>query len=229
VWVTSIRPGEALVGHWSLDEGQGTVAHDTTPNALHGTITGCQWVAGRKGTALAFGGSSAEAVGGPAATPPVTDLVEVPDAPALNLPEEVTVAFWLRLAGDTGSWQFPVTKFRGNLARNYGMYIRPGDFSAFFSTSFADGAAPHVDIGGGPNLNDGQWHHLAATCALAAGQIVVYVDGRKVGSQAAAPALLKTVAEPLRFGAGTKGLIDEIRLYGRALSAAEVKRLAAEP
>jgi hypothetical protein len=228
-WVTSIRPGEALVGHWSFDEGQGTMAHDTSPNALHGTITGCQWVPGRKGTALAFGGGSAEAVGGPAVALPVMDVVEVPDAPALNLPEEVTVAFWLKLTGDTGSWQFPVTKFRGNLARNYGMYIRPADFSAFFSASFVGAAAAHADVGGGPNLNDGQWHHLAAVCALAAGQITVYVDGRRVGGMGVPPEPMKTVDEPLRFGAGTKGVLDEVQLYGRALSETEVSQLAREP
>jgi hypothetical protein len=229
VWVTSIRPGEALIGHWRFDEGQGTVAHDATPNALHGQIAGCQWVPGRQGMALAFSGSSAAAVGGPAGALPVPDLVEVPAAAALNLPEEATVAFWIKLTGDTGSWQFPVTKFRGNLARNYGVYLRPGDFSAYFSTSFVGAATPHVDVGGGPNLNDGQWHHLAATSAVAAGQIAVYVDGRRVGSQGVSPDLMRTVDEPLRFGAGTKGILDEVRVYGRALSPAEIQRLAEEP
>jgi|GEM_PF-838381 len=229
VMVTSIPAGDALVGHWSFDEGQGAVAHDTTPHALHGTITGCQWVPGRKGTALAFGGSSAQAVGGVAAPAAVPDLVTIPDAPALNLPEEVTVAFWLRLDGDTGSWQFPVAKFRGNQVRNYGVYIRPGDVAAAFSTSLAGEAAPHLDVAGGPGLNDGQWHHLAATCALAESRISVYVDGRRVGSQGISPAPMKAVAEPLRIGAGTRGGIDEVRVYGRALSADEISRLATDP
>jgi uncharacterized Zn-binding protein involved in type VI secretion len=229
VWVTSIRPGEALVGHWSFDEGQGTVAHDSTPNAQHGTITGCQWVPGRKGMALAFGGSSAQAVGGVAGPAGVADLVTVPDAPALNLPEEVTVAFWLKLAGDTGTWQFPVTKFRSNLARNYGMYIRPGDCSAAFSTSFEGEPAPHVDVAGGPSLKDGQWHHLAATCVLSEGRMAVYVDGQPVASQGTPARLMTTVDDPLRIGAGTLGVIDEVRLYGRALTAEELGRLAAEP
>ncbi|MBT7165157.1 MAG: hypothetical protein HN904_20425 [Victivallales bacterium] len=227
--VTSVRPGDALAGYWSFDEGQGKVARDATPNANHGTVTGCRWVPGRKGMALAFGGSSAEAVGGPAVAGGEPDLVVVPDAPALDLPEEVTVAFWLKLTGDTGSWQFPVTKFRSNLARNYGMYVCPGTFVPAFSTSFVDAAAPHSDASGGPALNDGQWHHLAATYALATGRVVVYVDGRQTGALVGAPRLLKTVDEPLRMGAGTRGVIDEVRVYGRALSAAEAAQLAREP
>ena len=228
--VTSVRPGEALVGYWSFDEGQGKVAHDTTPNANHGTVTGCHWVPGRKGMALAFGGSSAEAVGGPAGPAAAADLVVVPSAPALDLPEEVTVAFWLQLTGDTGSWQFPVTKFQSNLARNYGIYIRPAAFSPAFSTSFAEpGASAHSDAGGGPSLKDGQWHHLAATYALATGRIVMYVDGRTTGTRAGPPHLMKKVDEPLRIGAGTQGVIDEVRVYGRALSAADIERLAREP
>lgn len=227
---TSVRPGEALAGYWSFDEGEGKVAHDATPNANHGTVTGCQWVPGRKGMALAFGGSSAEAVGGPVVAGPEADLVVVPDAPTLDLPEEVTLAFWLKLTGDTGSWQFPVTKYRSNLVRNYGMYIRPGTFVPAFSASFDEaGAAPHADATGGPSLNDGQWHHLAATYALATGRIVVYVDGRQTAALAGSPRLLKTVDEPLRIGAGTRGVIDEVRIYGRSLRAEEVERLAREP
>jgi hypothetical protein len=54
----------------------------------------------------------------------------------------------------------------------------------------------------------------------------VYVDGRKVSSQSFTPEAMKTVAEPLRVGAGTHGVIDEVRVYGKALAPEEVAELA---
>ncbi|MBT3374576.1 MAG: hypothetical protein HN742_22165 [Lentisphaerae bacterium] len=224
--VTTVPPGDALVGHWTFDEGEGEIVHDATTNANHGVVAGCDWVPGKKGTGLAFGGSSSEAVGGPAAQADVADLVLIPDVPSLGVLEDVTVAFWLKLTGDTGTWQFPVAKFRSNLARNYGVYIRPSDFAACFSTSFSDADSPHVDVGGGPNLNDGQWHHVAATCTMVPGAMRMYVDGTEVASRALQRGVMALVDEPLRIGAGTKGIIDDVRIYARALTAGEIPELA---
>ena len=225
--VTSVGPGENLVGHWPLDEGKGTIARDTSGNGNHGEITGCRWVTGRKGTALAFGGGVAPEVGaGQGGDPNVQDLVVVPHAPSLDLPEEITLVFWLKLTGDTGTWQFPVTKFHSNIERNYGIYIRPSDFAAAFSTSFVSSESPHTDAGSAPNLHDGQWHHLAATYALRAGEVLMFVDGKPAGRRRVEPSLMKTVGEPLRIGAGTRGLIDDVRVYGRALEPAAIEQLA---
>ena len=225
--VTSVRPGENLVGHWPFDEGRGTIAQDASGNGNHGEVTGCRWVPGRKGSALAFGGGVAPEVGaGLGGDPNVQDLVVVPHAPSLDLPEEVTVAFWLKLTGDTGTWQFPVTKFRSNTRRNYGIYVRPADFAAAFSTSFVVSEWPHLDVGSTPDLHDGQWHHLAGTYALREGEVVVYVDGKLTGQRRVKPDLMKTVDEPLRIGAGTRGIVDDVRIYGRALKPEEVEQLA---
>ena len=43
-----------LVGHWSLDEGTGSVANDRSGNGNHGTVNGATWVDGRHGMALSF-------------------------------------------------------------------------------------------------------------------------------------------------------------------------------
>lgn len=42
--LTGNEPG--LVGYWKLNEGTGTIAHDSTANANHGTIYGATWVDG---------------------------------------------------------------------------------------------------------------------------------------------------------------------------------------
>lgn len=48
-----------LVGQWKLDEGSGTMAHDSSGNGYDGTLQGGpQWVTGVIGTALKFSGTN---------------------------------------------------------------------------------------------------------------------------------------------------------------------------
>jgi hypothetical protein len=85
------------------------------------------------------------------------------------------------------------------------------------------GAAYRVATG--PRLDDGVWHHLAAS--YDGTTATVYVDGQPVGLGAAASAGSTTVSR-LRIGDLAfpgyyfKGVIDEVRLYDRALSAADI-------
>ena len=71
-----------LVAHWAFDEGQGTIAYDSTGNGHDGAFQGDpQWVAGKIKGALEFDGDG--------------DFVEVPDHPDLHLWESYTLAAWI--------------------------------------------------------------------------------------------------------------------------------------
>ncbi|NOZ23160.1 MAG: hypothetical protein GXP25_18960 [Planctomycetes bacterium] len=43
----------------------------------------------------------------------------------------MTLAFWLRVHDTTGTWQFPVGKYQGNIRRNYGIYLTIDDAAPF--------------------------------------------------------------------------------------------------
>lgn len=85
-------------------------------------------------------------------------------------------------------------------------------------------------------LNDGQWHHVAATFANdgspSAADIKLYVDGSPEtisGSQGVT--INTTTSGNVKIGSDVqnrfwKGELDEIRVYNRALTAAEVLALA---
>lgn len=45
---------DEVLAHWTLDEGQGTVARDSGPNGLDFELTNCRWVEGKEGKALYF-------------------------------------------------------------------------------------------------------------------------------------------------------------------------------
>ena len=48
-----------LVGHWTLDEGSGNIAQDSTANGNDGTFVGeLKWITGKMGGALDFDGEA---------------------------------------------------------------------------------------------------------------------------------------------------------------------------
>ena len=109
-------------------------------------------------------------------------------------------------------------------------------------TLFVEGGALTLDIGwvgavrSSKTINDGQWHHVAVTYKAESGAVRLFVDGK-----ADAAGSLKSVTDPagsqVRFaltsddfpraeGNRLNGALDEIALYNRVLSPAEVTKLA---
>ena len=73
---------EELVACWNFDEGNGTIALDSTLFENHGTIYGCNWVNGISGYALEFDGQS--------------DYLQVPDSDSLDIStNNLTITAWI--------------------------------------------------------------------------------------------------------------------------------------
>jgi len=209
--ITSVVQTSGPIAEWRFDEGAGSVTRDATGNGHDAAIQGAKWVRGRVGSALAFEGDA---------------VVTVADAPSLDLVEEVTVAFWLKLIGSTGTWQSLVTKFLGDQRRNYGVYLRPDATGPGFSASFANASYRHTDLATSRSFDDGHWHHLAATVSLLDRKVRLSSDGSLVAERTVDLGPMLTNDEPLRIGQGCRAIIDDVRLYGRALTPDEIGRLA---
>lgn len=210
--VRSAAADAGPVGYWRFDEGRGTAIADSSPNGNDGVVEAPVWVEGKRGMALQFD---------------TQHIATVPDSPSLNLRDEVTVAFWLKLLADTGTWQFPVAKYQQeNVRRNYGIYIHKDTLAPCFSASFEGGSYAHSDVPSTQSVNDGQWHHLAATYSVFDERVRLYIDGRLAVDQAHSEGAMLLTSDPLRIGVGTSGAIDEVMLFPRALSADEVAALA---
>ena len=209
--VTGVVQTSGPVAEWRFDEGAGAVARDATGNGHDAAVQGAKWVVGRLGSALAFDGNA---------------MLTVADAPSLDLAEEVTVALWLKLTASTGTWQSLVTKFLGDQRRNYGIYLRPDTTGPGFSASFANASYRHTDLTAAQSFEDGQWHHLAATASLLGRKVRLFADGDIVAERTIDLGPMLTNDEPLRIGQGCRAVIDDVRLYGRALSPDEIRRLA---
>jgi len=198
-----------LVGWWTLDEDSGTIAYDSTDYWNDGTLSGGPlWVEGRIGGALDLDGTN--------------DYVNCGTDASFDITGQITLAVWIK------------ARAAGNDAHQH--YVGKGNNSYCIKQNSWNNIEVVIYIGGwkvatlplDSSYND-VWHYLAGT--YDGSQIKLYVDGvlQATTNQTGA---IATNADPVRIGTrdGTRwyynGLIDDVRIYNRALSSVEIKKLA---
>jgi hypothetical protein len=200
-----------LVGHWKFDEGEGTVARDSSGKGNHGTVRGgAKWAQGRHGGALEFDGKD--------------DKLDVPFSKALN-PARFSFALWAKVTGGAGRYRSPLTSRDESPQRGYMLYAHMHNRWSFWLGP----GSPHVHLNG-PAVALNEWTHVA--CTYDGATMRMYVNGADVGRTNAR--LSPNTARPLRIGAGAteragdyffQGLIGDVRVYDKVLSADRVKAL----
>jgi hypothetical protein len=200
-------PAVGLVAAYGFNEGLGLTANDASGTGNNGALAGPVWnAAGRFGQALSFDG--------------INDWVTVPDANSLDLTTGLTVEAWVRPT-DLSGWRTVVIKEIGG-GEAYTLYASEGSVPVAYINVSGD-----LDAPGTTSLTLNTWTHLAATYDNAA--LRLYVNGSQVGSRALTGSIIPT-SGPLRIGGNApfaeffKGLIDEVRVYNRALSPAEIQQ-----
>ncbi len=201
-----------LIAKWSFDDGLGTTAQDDSGNGHNGTISNTTWSAtGKYGGALAFNGTSS--------------WVTVADAAALDLTTGMTIEAWVNPTSLTG-WRSILLKERaGGLA--YSLYATNPDLGSAPPAAFINlGTASDTNSSGTQALPLNTWTHLAGT--YDGSQLKMHVNGALVQTINASGSI--TISNgALRIGGNSvygeyfAGLIDEIRLYNRALTVAEIQ------
>ncbi|MEI7947489.1 MAG: LamG-like jellyroll fold domain-containing protein [bacterium] len=201
-----------LVGMWSFDESESErVSYDYSGNRNGGAFKAARQP-GIDGLAMACNGGS----------------VKIAYHPSFSMTSGVTVACWVKteIAHQSQGWFFNHV-FGGCEATGYRFGLMDGQLCFNVpQTAWSHTARSKA------NVPLGQWVHVAGTCD---GSVVrVYMDGVLAGTLERTGAI-KTNNYPLMLGsyeenhtAHFKGLLDEVRLYKRALNAEEISRLAAE-
>lgn len=198
--------GAGLVAHWLLDEANGEVAADAV-GTNDGVVSVADWVPGADGNGLRLSGSD----------------VRVADADALDLSGAFTLALWFRYDGSDGVL---LSKGRSASDTNYHLEVTGSDALFAFSSS---GSLETFTIPLG-TLDKESWHHLVVSYDDTADAVVGYVDGG-VALSASTTARPAQNARELRLGSSERdgdpwsGVLDDVRLYGKALDGTTVSAL----
>ncbi|MBC8469316.1 MAG: LamG domain-containing protein [Planctomycetes bacterium] len=204
-----------LIGYWKLDdEGTGT-AFDYSGNDRHGTINGSpQFVPGLFGQAMEFTGDP--------------DYVNIGGYKGLLGGHAFSIAAWIKTSanGEIVGWgnntatervEFRVSEYR--LRVEHGSGNRQGDTV----------------------VADNQWHHVALTVeensTISYPQVILYVDGEddtRTGTDVDAFNIVENfdLSIARQYNGANRwfiGLMDEVRVYDRVLSAEEIRNLAVPP
>jgi hypothetical protein len=225
VIVTVSLGAEGLVAAFAFDEAIGTDALDSSPVARDGTIRQATRVPGRFGGALSFDG--------------VNDWVTVTDVAnsKLDLTTGMTLEAWVNPTQMSG-WETVMMKERGAGGAGllaYALYAHDGAAGAAGA-----GARPSSYLRTNPVASTtdrrvaastgvlplNTWTHIASTYDGA--NFRFYVNGVLVGTTPGGGSI-NVANGALRIGGNNSsvgeffnGLIDEVRVYNRALSAAEI-------
>jgi len=146
--------------------------------------------------------------------------VSVADAPSLDLTYGITIEAWVNPAASTGWREVVLKEVPGGLS--YALYAENnGSRPAGFIHSTTD-----KGVNGTSALPLNTWSHLAMT--YDGTTMRIYINGVQAGSGAVTGSAA-TSNSPLRIGGNSiwgeyfRGLIDEVRIYNRALSATEIQ------
>lgn len=196
-------PPPGLIHHWAFDEGAGALAADAVGGAP-GSVTAA-WTAGKLGQALAFNGSAGGYV----------SLGTFSDVRGTR-----SVAMWLRPGSLTGTRHLFVAGASAD-ADHLQVSLVGGRPLASARARYGSGQKRSSRL-----LSSDTWHHLVIV--KSAGVIErVYVDGADVTTAASdysGTGGSAAIGGYARAGSFV-GLIDDVRVYDRALSAAEVQAL----
>ena len=195
------------------------VIHDESGAGNDGHVYGAKWLAEGK-----FGGAYQFSISN------ITDRIVIPNSDTLN-PSYITLSAWIKAADKDGFWNRIIDK---GCNTAYCLDLG-GDLKGK-----AHRGKLQLEIGIGYMesdrvLDDGQWHHVAGT--YDGKTMRCYIDGVEKDHPLKNPGPLKKDTWDLcignsviDYGTGElvayDGMIDEVRIYNRALSAKEIKALA---
>lgn len=203
---------DGLVAHWTFDgEDMDNGVEDTSGNGYTGTLAGfaaTTTVPGKIGQALQFDGSN--------------DEITLPLAP-FNYEHNYSITAWVWITPNTGGNR-TIMK-RGESNESFPQYRIQANGAADTLRFVTSNGVDTADADAFGNLPEGEWVHVA--CVEDNSTKRCYANGSQSGSDATNDVTYgSTPTEQVIGGGGHwNGYIDDVRFYGRVLSASEIKKL----
>ncbi len=211
-----------LVGYWKFDEGTGQIVNDSSGNANNGTLGTTSspgiddpiWTSGKFGGALDFDGAN--------------DYVDVG---TMDVPSgAMTIAAWFKADSVSGCGPRLISKATSDTSdsTHWWMLSFCSDKLRFRLKTDPSGFTT-VLIAPSGDLSTGVWTHAAATYDGAT--MKIYKDGVLVGSAPKTGTVSIDSSVKVNIGRNPdsiyhfNGIIDDVRVYNRALSQEEILNL----
>ena len=210
---------ESLVSWW---RGEGDASDSAGTN--NGVVVGnVEFVQGKAGLGFGFNGSG---------------YIRIPDSLSLHMSNELTIELWYKSEGGAGGEAIGKRNVE-NGPINYEVFLSP---SLGITVQFNDPTVVDSDHPGNYENSDyrfgsvsGEFQHLATTFRQVTDrslEVKTFLDGQPVRTRMFRASLAKAVSDaPVTIGVATEypdyyyfhGIIDEVRLYNRALPDSEIR------
>ena len=199
-----------LVGYWNFDQGSGTIAYDSSGYNNHGTIHGASWMTGKVNGALFFDG--------------LEDYVDCGNNATLDPTQGATIEAWVNFNQlPSGAEHIMAITGRSGGGTDLDLQTETDNKIRFYIGP----GAPNVAISN-TAVETNKWYHIAGTYQ-ANENIKIYVNGvlekttliditRNANSNNFC--IGQSAIWPGRF---FNGIIDEVKIYNRPLSAEEIE------
>lgn len=201
-------PGLQGVNAYKFDEGSGSTATDSVGDA-DAALTNAEWVDGAAGGGLSFSGNGVADTG----------------ASLVDTAGSYSVSAWAKLDEAGGAFQTVVSQDTGS---HSGFFLQYSGQDQRWAMSFVGLRALSPE-----KPEPGRWYHLTGVRDAQAGTLELFVDGKQVDSKNACSAgesSGNTVIGRGQYGGQNvdflRGDVDDVRIYDRALSDAEIAELA---
>ena len=217
-------PGTAdLIAYWRFDEASGTTAIDSSGNSNTGTlVSGGTWTTGKVRNGLRFDGTN--------------DHVVVNNSASINsITNRITIAFWANAADLSNDWVTALQRRNAADWFDWQIYLRASDaptanhpvFRVDWNSSGTIDTGEQVECSA--ILATGQWYFVAVT--YDGSQMQFYLDGTSCGMTTRSGGVIPNSARQIWLGGNEpwgeylNGMLDEVRIYRRALSQSEIQAL----
>ena len=202
---------KSLVLYYSFDEGSGKAVKDLSQYKNDGVADGNpKWVQGKFNTAIQFDGET---------------MVEAPANTTLDLTGAHTISFWLKWDGSVKGWSPFISKTKSATDDNYHVWVGRDKVWDYENK-------PHGQAHGKTKIPlDDKWIYLTVVHD-GKESISFYIDG-KLDNTEKLPTTTACSDCPFRVGDDGKnnrgaGTIDELAVFNRAVTVAEINKLMNE-
>jgi len=208
LWKLNISPDP--IGHWAMDENSGDVIADSTPNGNNGILYGATWTQGSEVglSALDFNGTGSYVV--------IQD-----NGGFFDFTEQFTISAWIKYrAGESSA------TIVGKNYSTYQFYVDRSENRLLLQVN-----SQTVIVGQSGTLKPNTWYHVVCTYDATAGART-YINGKLDMTNAKFTQKVATSRLPLKIGATSyvyadffSGVIDDVRIYDKALAEEDVADL----